>query len=108
MIEIYSVEDAQRSLLARKPIYQDKYSPLTVERTEALFGKGVTPPQAVAQILKSINEDGDTAVRKWSALIDKFDQADFVIPKKELEAAWGRIPSRLQEVLKKSDRKSVV
>lgn len=105
MIEIYSVEEAQRSLLVRKPIYQDKYSPLTIERTETLFGKGVRPDQAVAQILKSIDEDGDKAVRKWSALIDKFDQADFVIPKKELEAAWGRIPSRLQEVLGKSSER---
>jgi len=102
MIKIYQLEEAKQILLKRKPIYQDSYSPITIARTEALFGKGVMPYQAVAQILKSIDKEGDQAVQKWSALIDKFDEPDFAIKKAELEAAWNRIPARLQEVLQKS------
>ncbi len=102
MIEIYSVEEAKKKILVRKPIYQDSYSPITIQRTEAIFGKGVMPHQAVAQILKLIDENGDEAIRKWSALIDNFEQPDFTIPKAELEAAWERIPARLQEVLQQS------
>ena len=105
MIKIYKFEDAKKDLLKRKPIYQDSYSPATIERTESVFGEGVMPHQAVAQILKSIEQDGDKAVQKWSALLDGFDEAVFSIRKAELKAAWERIPARLQEVLEKSSER---
>ena len=105
MIKIYPLEEAKQTILKRKPLSQDSYSPLTIERTEALFDEGVTPPQAVAQILKSIDEDGDRAIRKWSALIDKFDQPNFIIPKTDLAEAWERAPVRLREVLQESAKR---
>jgi histidinol dehydrogenase len=105
MIKIYPLEEAKKTILKRKPITQDSYSPRTIERTETLFGKGVTPPQAVAQILKSIETDGDAAIRKWSALIDGFENPDFRIPKADLAEAWERAPQRLREVLQESAKR---
>ena len=74
MIKIYPIEEAKQGILKRKPIYQDSYSPATIARTEAVFGKGVMPHQAVMQILKSIDEDGDAAVRKWNAMLQDYFQ----------------------------------
>lgn len=102
MIKIYPLEEAKQGILKRKPIYQDSYSPATIARTEAVFGKGVLPHQAVMQILKSIDEDGDAAVQKWNATLDRFDEPNFGIERDALQAAWERIPARLQEVLEKS------
>ena len=102
MIKIYPLEEAKKDLLKRKPIYQDNYSPLTIARTESVFGEGVMPHQAVMQIIKSIDEDGDAAVQKWNATLDRFDAPNFKIPKADLNSAWERIPERLREVLQKS------
>ena len=102
MIKIYPLEEAKQGILKRKPIYQDSYSPATIARTESFFGEGVMPHQAVMQILKSIDEDGDKAIQKWNATLDGFNIPNFGIAKDELQAAWERIPARLQEVLRKS------
>ena len=102
MIKIYPLEEAKQGILKRKPIYQDSYSPATIARTESVFGQGVMPHQAVMQILKSIDEDGDKAVQKWNATLDGFDKSNFGIAKDELQAAWERSPVRLQEALEKS------
>lgn len=105
MIKIYPLEEAKKDLLKRKPIYQDSYSPLTIARTEAVFGAGMMPHQAVMQIIKSIDEDGDAAVQKWNATLDCFDAPNFKIAKTDLKSAWERIPDRLQEVLQKSSER---
>jgi histidinol dehydrogenase len=102
MIKIYPLSEAKQGILKRKPIYQDSYSPATIARTESVFGKGIMPHQAVMQILKSIDEDGDAAVQKWNATLDRFDEPKFGIPKADLKLAWERIPERLREVLQKS------
>lgn len=101
-MKIYPLSEAKQGILKRKPIYQDSYSPATIARTESVFGEGVMPHQAVMQILKSIDEDGDAAVQKWNATLDRFDEPKFGIPKADLESAWERIPERLREVLQKS------
>ena len=54
-MKIFSVEDAQKSILQRKALNRIEYSPVTLQRTEDFFGKGVTPPQAVYIILRSMS-----------------------------------------------------
>ncbi len=51
-MKIYSVEEAKHSILQRKALNKIDYSPMTIQRTEKFFGKGITPPQAVEIILK--------------------------------------------------------
>jgi hypothetical protein len=65
MMKIYSVEEAQETILERKTLNRNAYSPVTIEATEKLFGSGVRPPQAVETILESVDQEGDQAVRKW-------------------------------------------
>ena len=102
MIEIFTVEQAQQSILKRKSINQDQFAPLTLDRTAKLFGEGVKPPQAVAQIIQSIADEGDQALFKWSTLLDQFDDTDLSIPKEEIERAFAELPVEIREVFQKS------
>lgn len=101
-MRIITVEEARNTILLRKPLHKIKYSPLTLERTEKVFGSRVLPPQAVDQILKSIEMEGDVALRKWSQVLDGFDSKEIVIPQTRLEEAWQQTPYRLQQALKKA------
>ncbi len=70
MIKIYDVATAQKTILKRD-FGETQLSPALLKRTEELFGEGVSPAEAVARILKSVREEGDAALRRWSTLLDR-------------------------------------
>ena len=102
MITIYSVEEAKKTILKRKPLTRMQYAPALVSRTEALFGAGVTPPRAVEIILHSVEERGDEALREWSARLDKYEGEEIVIAPERLKQAWKTLDPRLQQVMQVS------
>ena len=99
MMKIYSVEEAQETILERKTLNRNAYSPLTLEVTEKLFGLGVRPAQAVETILESVDQEGDQAVRKWSRILDDYDGEEISIPEARLEQAWVAMPPRLKQAM---------
>ncbi len=102
MIRIYALDEAKTSILKRKPLHRDTFSPVTMQRTEAIFGKGVSPAQAVAKILSSVEENGDQALRQWSKVLDDFEGEDFSIPAARLEEAFAALPASIQHTLEQS------
>lgn len=98
-MKIYTVEEAQKSILRRKALNRINYSPLTIERTESFFGKGVTPPQAVEIILKSVEEEGDLGIRKWSKMLDRFEGEAILVPPKALENAWMQLDPAIKKAM---------
>ena len=98
-MKIYTAAQARKSILQRKALHRVEYSPITLERTEAYFGEGVAPPQAVDMILQSVEGEGDKALKKWSKLLDKYDGDSFVIPKEYWEEAWEQMPEKLQSAM---------
>ncbi len=99
MIKILSVQEAQNSILKRRALNRINYSHITLERTEAFFGIGVTPPQAVEKILLSVEGEGDQAINKWSALLDRYEGEEISISQKELEQAWNQLSPRLKQAM---------
>jgi histidinol dehydrogenase len=99
MMKIYSVEEAQETILLRKTLKRSVYSPVTIEATEKLFGSGVRPPQAVETILESVDQEGDQAVRKWSRILDDYDGEEISLPEVRLEQAWVAMPPRLKQAM---------
>jgi histidinol dehydrogenase len=99
-MKIYTVEEAKTTILRRKALNRTEYSPVTIQRTEDFFGKGVTPPQAVEIILRSIEEEGDKSVRKWSKKLDRFDGEELAIPQPRLEEAWRELPPAEQGAMR--------
>ncbi len=98
MLRIYPVEEAKQTILRRRALHRIKYSPLTIERTEAFFGKGMSPPTAVASILNDIEENGDTALQKYSKLLDGY-AGELVVPKEKLRQSWNGLSDTLKNAL---------
>ncbi len=99
MIQIYSIEEAQKTILQRQPLNTARYPQRTLERTEQLFGAGVTPPQAVAQILASVQAEGDAALQRWSRLLDGRSPAALRVPAAALKEAYEALPLDLSAAL---------
>ena len=99
-MRIYTVEEAEKTILKRKPLNMVNYSPLILERTEHVFGKGILPQQAVELIIRSVEQDGDQAIRHWSKVLDNFDSGEIAIPNKRMEQAWQQLPFNLQQAMK--------
>lgn len=98
-MEIYDLETARKTILKRQPLGAMDYPPSTLARTAELFGEGITPPQAVAQMLTSVRQEGDAALRRWSKLLDRVELRDFLVPRRELITALDQIPADLRHAL---------
>ncbi|HEX9030176.1 MAG TPA: histidinol dehydrogenase [Anaerolineales bacterium] len=99
MIQIFDIKEAQQTILRRKLIREREYPPVVLERTAKLFGAGVTPPQAVAQILDSVREEGDVALFRWSKLLDRAVPQNIRIPVEALAEAYAGLPTSLAQAL---------
>ena len=99
MIKIFDLATARQTILRRQPLHNMVFPTAVIAGTERIFGAGVAPPQAVAQIIASIQSEGDGALRRWSALLDKSAPDDFRIPQSDLEKAYLSLPGELQAAL---------
>ncbi|HLF25067.1 MAG TPA: histidinol dehydrogenase [Anaerolineae bacterium] len=100
MIKIYDIEAARRTLLRRSPFGEQVYPPALLEGVERIFGPGVTPAQAVSQILTSVRTEGDAALRHWSETLDKVRLDDFRISPDRFHAAFDSLPDPLTRALR--------
>lgn len=99
MLKLYDIETAQKTILRRPALNQMDYPTTILERTANLFGAGVTPPMAVAQILESVRSGGDEALRRWSNVLDRADVAEIRIPVPRLAQALEALPPALRAAL---------
>jgi histidinol dehydrogenase len=100
MLKIFDVNEARNSILRRTPLNLVEYPPPVIASVEKIFGDGATPNSAVAEILTSIQKDGDAAVRGWSKILDQFDQEDFRVPRAAIAAAAKNLDPELVQALK--------
>ena len=101
-MKIYNSEEAKQTILKRKALHRMEYSPVIIQRTEELFGTGITPPQAVEIILRSVEDEGDQALREWSKKLDRFEGNEIVIPKSELKQAWEQLDPNLKKAMQEA------
>jgi histidinol dehydrogenase len=99
MLKIFTMEEARRSLLKRDALNAMRYPDSLIQRTENLFGKGITPPIAVAQILETVRQAGDTALRRWSSLLDQVELVEISLNKAALKEAFDSLDSELKQAL---------
>ncbi|MFZ0545711.1 MAG: histidinol dehydrogenase [Candidatus Promineifilaceae bacterium] len=88
MFRIYTVDEAQKTILCRPLLGQsENYPPDLIASLERLFGEGAAPPTAVSQILQSVRDEGDAALRRWSRLLDNAELETFTVSKEALASA---------------------
>ena len=68
-------------------------------RLRAVFGRDITPLEAVTQIIANIRRDGDRALREYTQRIDGVAPETFFVAAAGLEAAYHALPSDLQHAL---------
>ncbi|MFQ5942655.1 MAG: histidinol dehydrogenase [Anaerolineales bacterium] len=99
MLKIYSVDTARRTILRRTDRGSGEYPPQLLQEVERTFGAGTTPRKAVSNILHSVRLEGDSAVRRWTDLLDSPGQDDFTVGQPALADAFERTPVAVREAL---------
>jgi histidinol dehydrogenase len=99
MIELYSVEEAQKSILRREMALEPDVPSGLQASLDRLFGMGATPETAVTHILRDVRERGDSALRDWTLKIDGGQLARMQVEKSKIQEAGKRMPLPLYEAL---------
>jgi histidinol dehydrogenase len=99
MLKIYNPDSARETILKREPASWMEFPSALVAASEKRFGKGATPFTAVTQILQSVRQQGDQALRRWSLELDGADLEEFLIPKDQLTEALDQLPDGIRKVM---------
>lgn len=103
MIPIYSVKDAQKSILIRKSIINTPLSPQINDHIIRIFGMALTPQEVVKRIINDVIERGDLALIEWTKKLDNTDISNSIEVKvEEIEMALKSIDENIKEVLVKT------
>ncbi|MCA9933475.1 MAG: histidinol dehydrogenase, partial [Anaerolineales bacterium] len=99
MIKLYTVREAQQTILRREMALEPAIPAGLQASLNRLFGDGATPDEAVRRILRDVRQQGDTALRDWTKQIDRVQVASLQVGQEEITAALGRIPGELVAAL---------
>jgi len=92
--------DAARAHIARLRAGEEAALPeRAVARLHALFGRPLSPQEAVAQIVADVRRRGDAALRDYTRRIDGVDLAAFALGAGEIAAAYHALPADLRQAL---------
>ena len=96
---IRDLDDARRELTRRRGFEETELSPRMQDGVRRVFGADLTAEQAVDRILAEVRNEGDAAVRRYSAAFDGDDQADFEVPRAAWTAALAGLAPELRDAL---------
>lgn len=99
MIRLYSTREAETTILKRVPLDDFQVTDRLRESLELLFGRPLSPQEAVSQILTEVRTQGDTAVQNWSARLDGVNGPDFRVSAAEMEAALAGLDVEIRAAL---------
>ena len=96
---IKGIQNAENVLVRIDPLDLDSLPESVLARTQEAFGEGVTPLQAVHQMLDDVRQDGDAAVRRYAKLLDGSDLEDFRVTEEQMAQARNSVSKELRESL---------
>ena len=100
-IRIYhDVEEARRTILRRVSIDEITLSPEMRAGLHRMFGRELTPAEAVAEITSSVREHGDRALFEWMERIDGLILDTLEIGAAQRRQAVEQVPSDLMDALR--------
>ncbi len=105
MIQQYDIETARKTILRREPLNTTEYPPALIAGVERVFGEGVRPYEGVARILESVRQEGDTALKRWTKILDNTELDDFRLPPEDFAAAYKRLSPSLLQAMEVSARR---
>lgn len=102
MLTIYSVEEAQKTILRRENAHFFADAEMTDAQKAAatrIYGKPLAPEEGVRHILRDVHRRGDVALRDWTTTLDQVELTQFEILPDAFEAALQRIEPKLRHAL---------
>ena len=103
MIPIYSLEEAENSILIRKSVVNTPVSPQINDQIIKIFGKALTPQEVVKRIINDVIKNGDVALIEWTKKLDNTDISNSIEVKVEqMETAEKSIDAKIKEILVKT------
>ena len=93
------IEEAQQTILKRHSLRDYSVPDHVIDRSIGIFGERIMPDEAVRRIIKSVRENGDTAVFEWNKKIDKMELDSLLVSTEEMQSALDHIPADLRHAL---------
>ena len=96
---IRDVEQARATVLKRIPFDDVKVPEHVADRIRKVFGKPLSPTQAVQQIIADVRKFGDKALKVYTKQIDGITLEQIRVSEGEIEQAWNDTPPSLRKSL---------
>ncbi len=104
-LRVYTAEEAQRTILRRRPFEAVELPPSVRQDIARIFGAELSAAEAVARILADVRKRGDQAVREWTRRIDGAEIVDLEVPAAALEEAYQGLDPELRQAMELAARR---
>ena len=96
--------DAVKKTLDKKAFDEVELNPRIRAKNRELYGEDLTAAQIVDRIVNEVRTDGDSAVIKYTKLLDgaEFSAKDFLVTEAEYETAYAQADMKIVEALRKA------
>jgi histidinol dehydrogenase len=88
---VADLAEAQRTILARRPPEEEMLSPRMREGIRRVFGADLSAAEVVERILAAVRDEGDVAVRRYTAAIDGARFDDLLVSEDEIQAGVAQV-----------------
>jgi len=88
---VADLAEAQRTILARRPPEEETLSPGMREGIRRVFGADLSAAEVVDRILAAVRDEGDVAVRRYTAAIDGARFDELLVSEDEIQAGVAQV-----------------
>lgn len=96
---IRGLEEAKKNLSRIDPLDMDSLPPEVMDKSQELFGERLSPQESVQRILNDVRQQGDSAVKHYSHLLDGTELEELQVSSKEISEAYKQVPEALVDAL---------
>ena len=97
---IHDTVEAQRTVLARRPLADEELSPGVRAGIRRIFGADLSAEQVVDRILADVRREGDDALRRYTESIDGVALDDLLVSENELYDGLQLVDQSIVDALK--------
>lgn len=96
---VTDLEEAQQTILKRHSLRDYSVPDHVIDRSIGIFGERIMPDESVRRIIKSVRDEGDSAVFDWNQKIDNMTLDSLAVSTDEMQAALEQVPAELRQAL---------
>lgn len=101
-MKIFTVPEAQQSILKRRPWDELDVPQSLMDGIQSIFGERLHPEEVVRRILRDVRQRGDLAILDWTRQIDRIEIRGIMVDQGQIQKAYEQIPTSVVEALRLS------